>query len=346
MVLKGLFARSPLARKQLWLFISALVVFHLFSSAAVAQYSRSRPVGQAGFYDKAFALKGLEGVHIVFDILEGSAEKNEVQLDPLLKEKAQKLLEGVGLKLLTEEEMEATPGNPKMDIFPSFPKNMVRVKGKLRPKRPWCCTMGFWMSFTEGAVIPRQPDKSYVMSPWGGGGNTNDCRNIGEWMSKNILEKIEEFVSVYEEANSQAPKKIKESVAAEDTTPKTLSCDDIYVLQSDELFVHLSHRFKQDHLPELDPIIEGIKACGTQKFIIESHVNNAVPTHLQLKLSQQRAEELEFYLVAQGVSHELFEARGKGAKEPLELEDTPEGLAKNQRIQVLPANKVLASAAE
>lgn len=152
-------------------------------------------VTQEAYEKSGLALAGLIGVYVnIDDVLKGASSK-EVKLLHNLKEEVVKRLNKAGIRLLTKEEMEKTPGQPQMSMFPSFPKHLSKPK-KGQPAivyRANCCTMGIWTSFLEGGTMLRNPKVNYKLGTWGQGHNTNDCSDIGGWMSDVVLQTIDKF---------------------------------------------------------------------------------------------------------------------------------------------------------
>ena len=53
-----------------------------------------------------------------------------------------------------------------------------------------------------------------------------------------------------------------------------------------------------------------------------------------LELSQKRADNVMQYMIAQGVNPSMVSAQGFGEKDPVALNDTPEGRAQNRRVEL------------
>jgi chemotaxis protein MotB len=51
-------------------------------------------------------------------------------------------------------------------------------------------------------------------------------------------------------------------------------------------------------------------------------------------LSQKRAEAVMKFLISQGVKPDLVTAKGFGEQNPIAPNDTPEGRAKNRRVEL------------
>ena len=91
--------------------------------------------------------------------------------------------------------------------------------------------------------------------------------------------------------------------------------------------------------PESGPVLGNLVAAmqspdlKTSRFVIEGHTDaRGVPT-ANLRLSQERAEEVRLYLVALGVHPARLKAVGKGASEPINPRDPLS--ADNRRVRVV-----------
>ncbi len=151
---------------------------------------------QENFQKKHLTLSGLTGVHLDIDGLIKSAGRKNTKLINDLKQQVIKRLAQGNLKLLTAEEMAATPGQPEMNIYMSFPPHLTPVKkgGKPAAYRPDCCTMSTWAAFSQAAKIMRDPDTHYKLGTWGEGHNTRDCSDPAAWMSQVVLKTVDSFV--------------------------------------------------------------------------------------------------------------------------------------------------------
>jgi|WetSurMetagenome_2_1015567.scaffolds.fasta_scaffold95177_3 chemotaxis protein MotB len=92
----------------------------------------------------------------------------------------------------------------------------------------------------------------------------------------------------------------------------------------------------------LDKVIPTFKTLKGQRIEIEGFTDN-VPIGPELKkrfpsnweLSTARATDVVRYLVSKGVSPSLLSASGFGDTRPVASNDTPQGRAKNRRIEVI-----------
>ncbi len=66
---------------------------------------------------------------------------------------------------------------------------------------------------------------------------------------------------------------------------------------------------------------------------IEGHTDDSGDPTGNERLSQRRAEKVRDFLVGAGVAANRLEPRGFGPKRPLDTNDTPEGRARNRRVE-------------
>jgi outer membrane protein OmpA-like peptidoglycan-associated protein len=94
---------------------------------------------------------------------------------------------------------------------------------------------------------------------------------------------------------------------------------------------------KKDLTPEamkvLDRIAADLVKNPTFEIGIYGHTDNVGSAKQNLTLSQQRADEVKSYLASKGVAVTRMLARGYGFAKPIADNATPEGRAKNRRIE-------------
>lgn len=88
--------------------------------------------------------------------------------------------------------------------------------------------------------------------------------------------------------------------------------------------------------PLLSKIQQAIRTFGEPSVVIEGHTDSTGTTELNQHLSQQRAEAVREYLIAnRTLPEDKIVAVGYGAERPLASNATPEGRAINRRIDVV-----------
>jgi len=91
-----------------------------------------------------------------------------------------------------------------------------------------------------------------------------------------------------------------------------------------------------DNYPLLSKIQQSIRTFGEPDVIIEGHTDSTGSTELNELLSQQRAESVRQYLLAnKTLSYDRIVAVGYGSSKPLASNETEEGRAVNRRINVI-----------
>lgn len=84
---------------------------------------------------------------------------------------------------------------------------------------------------------------------------------------------------------------------------------------------------------ELQAIVEVLKHCETAKVEISGHTDNQGDAKSNQRLSEARALTVLNWLAKAGIAQERLSAVGFGDTRPLASNDTPEGKAKNRRIE-------------
>lgn len=85
---------------------------------------------------------------------------------------------------------------------------------------------------------------------------------------------------------------------------------------------------------QLDAAAARLAAAPSQRLTIVGHTDDAGTPEANLALSLQRAQAVRAYLEARGVDARRLEIRGAGAGEPRADNTTPEGRARNRRIEL------------
>jgi len=87
------------------------------------------------------------------------------------------------------------------------------------------------------------------------------------------------------------------------------------------------------NLAEIAGILKSL--LTESKIEIEGHTDNVGTAASNKKLSEQRANAVLNYLVERGVNKKQLKAIGYGLSKPVASNDTPEGQAKNRRVELV-----------
>ena len=91
---------------------------------------------------------------------------------------------------------------------------------------------------------------------------------------------------------------------------------------------------RPESFSELNELVEFMKNKETIRIEIAGHTDNVGKDADNLKLSQQRAEAIQNYLVKKGIQPSRLTAKGYGATLPIADNSTDEGRQKNRRTEV------------
>jgi outer membrane protein OmpA-like peptidoglycan-associated protein len=111
------------------------------------------------------------------------------------------------------------------------------------------------------------------------------------------------------------------------------------VLSAETSFEFNSAQLKPAAYPELDKMLEQMKKYPLSRWRIEGHTDNVGGEEGNIKMSKMRAESVLNYFVSRGVPQVRFEVVGVGSKQPVADNATPEGRAKNRRVEIKRVDK-------
>jgi flagellar motor protein MotB len=86
--------------------------------------------------------------------------------------------------------------------------------------------------------------------------------------------------------------------------------------------------------PALDDLWNTLKNNSGMKIEIAGHTDNTGDDDANMKLSQQRANEVMTYLITKGISRERLLAKGYGETVPIASNDDEDGRQNNRRTEV------------
>ncbi len=121
-----------------------------------------------------------------------------------------------------------------------------------------------------------------------------------------------------------------------------------YTVNSDLLFASASWQLSADGKDIIAKMAAQLAPSQQNKIVVNGYTDNA-PVGASLRrqgittnliLSQKRADSVMQYMISQGVRPELVSAVGHGDADPVAANDTPEGRARNRRVELTLAGPV------
>ncbi|MEE5092367.1 OmpA family protein [Xanthomonas euvesicatoria] len=83
----------------------------------------------------------------------------------------------------------------------------------------------------------------------------------------------------------------------------------------------------------LDDMVEKMSQMNDARFLIIGHTDNVGQRESNLALSQARAQAVKDYMVQKGINGARMNVQGKGPDQPVADNASPDGRARNRRIQ-------------
>lgn len=116
-----------------------------------------------------------------------------------------------------------------------------------------------------------------------------------------------------------------------------LSPDEIAIIKDASAHIYFktgSAEIKEESFKDLDKLVEILKKHPEVKARVEGHTDNTGNADNNLTLSQKRAKSVADYLVSHGEPEDHISSEGYGITKPVATNDTPEGRAKNRRVEI------------
>lgn len=293
-------------------------------------------VGDEDYQEKYLSLRGLPGVYVVLDYVFGSSKENNIYLWDSLESEVRRRLNEAGLKMYTKEEVLQVPGQPTIEIYATYPEHADGDDGGRYIVNPECCTASIWASFFQGGTTLRDPLTNYKISTWGEGASTHDCSNLGDWMSRVVLEKIDQFVGEYNKAKGAVAQHQQEQHnPAPLPAAEFPECNTAIMLHA-ELFATNSTKIKASKQSILVHLAKTMMKCPNYRYLVETHADQRASHEYNEMLSAKRAQAIAIFLISNGVTNDRFEVRSYGETRPLTTGTTEEDYAANRRVVVTP----------
>ena len=102
------------------------------------------------------------------------------------------------------------------------------------------------------------------------------------------------------------------------------------------LFDTAKWNIKNQYYPVLEEVVSVLKANPSLKLQIEGHTDSRASVEYNQKLSENRAKAVKDYFVKRGIKAGRLTTKGYGCSMPIAPNDTPEGMAKNRRVELTP----------
>ncbi|MBR1799391.1 MAG: OmpA family protein [Bacteroidales bacterium] len=112
-----------------------------------------------------------------------------------------------------------------------------------------------------------------------------------------------------------------------------LTTDSIVVIENIHFPVNQSILLPQSYRA-LQMILTMLKHQPSLRIKLQGHTDNTGTVEGNLRLSQERADAIRQYLIQHGIEARRIQAEGMGESHPLQNNDTPEGRAKNRRVEL------------
>ena len=131
--------------------------------------------------------------------------------------------------------------------------------------------------------------------------------------------------------------------AAEQSQIAKMQQEQKWVVAGDMLFPEGGYQLSANGKQALNQYVPKLQSLQNAKVVVYGYTDN-LPVGAPLKragiannidLSSRRADNVVTYLESQGVNPNIISAKGFGDTHPVAANDTPDGRAKNRRIEIV-----------
>ncbi|WP_456323427.1 OmpA family protein [Hydrogenimonas sp.] len=122
------------------------------------------------------------------------------------------------------------------------------------------------------------------------------------------------------------------------TTPKGFKVDSSGCATSFTMFINFdtdSAKIPSAFYPKIEKLANFLKEHPNSKVILKGYTDNTGTSAYNLRLSLKRAKAVKKALIEKGIDALRISTEGLGENNPIASNDTPEGRAKNRRIEAI-----------
>ena len=119
--------------------------------------------------------------------------------------------------------------------------------------------------------------------------------------------------------------------------PAPAPAPETITLSGDALFDFDKSNLRPDAVEALDTTVQKYKGASLKSMSIVGHTDSSGSDAINNPLSVNRAASTRDYLSSRGVSMGRMSIDGRGAREPIAGNETPEGRARNRRVEIFVA---------
>jgi chemotaxis protein MotB len=145
------------------------------------------------------------------------------------------------------------------------------------------------------------------------------------------------------EAQTQQLQRVQAQSATQQAEIAKMQQEQKWVVAGDMLFPEGGYQLTANGKQALNQYVPGLQGLQNAKVVVYGYTDNKpVGPALQragiannIDLSSRRADDVVAYLESQGVNPSIISAKGFGDTHPVASNDTPDGRAKNRRIEIV-----------
>lgn len=175
-----------------------------------------------------------------------------------------------------------------------------------------------------------QPTKQYSLQIKADGFEEFNARvETSRWVIDGAFEQgflLTPIATIPSSATTILPTVIESKTFGKIEKGKSIILKNIYFDQSSPVL-------RTDSYPELDALVEVLAQHPSIRIEIKGHTDNVGNFDLNVKLSKERCQSVEQYLIKKGIQRDRLQSVGRGSLDPIAPNTTEENKKKNRRVE-------------
>ncbi|MEX0952166.1 MAG: OmpA family protein, partial [Gammaproteobacteria bacterium] len=159
------------------------------------------------------------------------------------------------------------------------------------------------------------------------------CWRSGDWVPANATEECD--AHLMEQAEAPAPAPAPPAYEAPEVSHERPAAGTVIFTIEDVNFAFDKSELRPQATDTLQRAVRKLEEGSDLNVALEGHTDSVGSDAYNQKLSERRARAVYDYLVANGIAMSRLQTVGRGEDQPIATNATPEGRARNRRVELV-----------